>query len=420
MSARIVKFSAENFKRLRAVEITPDGNTVVISGRNAQGKTSVLDAIWCAVGGRAANRDVPRPVRDGEDSATVSLDLGDIIVTRDWKADGKSTLSVTSAEGAKFPSPQKMLDELVGVLSFDPTAFIAMSPRDQLATLVDLVELDFDPESLAMERQVAFDKRTDANREVKRLAAVLDGTPRPAEVPEEVSVAELMAELAEARETEAMRTELQQAMQDVVDVVDREQAKLDDLEARVAEQQDVLAAAKATAQGRIAEVTKAISELPATDIDGIETVIATADETNTLVRQAAEHDRIAADHEAAVKIADELTAAIEACDARRRDGLASATMPIDGLSLDDDGVTYQGVPLGQASAAEQLRVSMAIAMAANPALRVIRITDGSLLDSTNLALIESMAADADYQVWIEVVDETGDLGVMIEDGAVAS
>ena len=46
---KIVKLTAENFKRLEAVEITPDGNTVLISGRNGQGKSSVLDSILAAL-----------------------------------------------------------------------------------------------------------------------------------------------------------------------------------------------------------------------------------------------------------------------------------------------------------------------------------------------------------------------------------
>lgn len=40
MTLRIHRISVENYKRLRAVEIYPDGNVVVISGRNAQGKTT--------------------------------------------------------------------------------------------------------------------------------------------------------------------------------------------------------------------------------------------------------------------------------------------------------------------------------------------------------------------------------------------
>lgn len=85
---RIVKLQAENVKRLKCVEITPDGSTVVISGRNAQGKTSVLDSIWLALGGGAAARTTVRPIRDGEKRASVTLDLEEIIVTRTWTLKG--------------------------------------------------------------------------------------------------------------------------------------------------------------------------------------------------------------------------------------------------------------------------------------------------------------------------------------------
>lgn len=51
---RIVNLQAENIKRLRAVEVTPSADVVIISGRNGQGKTSVLDSIWYALAGAAA------------------------------------------------------------------------------------------------------------------------------------------------------------------------------------------------------------------------------------------------------------------------------------------------------------------------------------------------------------------------------
>ena len=156
---KIVKFTAENVKRLKAVEITPDGTVQVITGRNAQGKTSVLDAIWLALGGGGASRETPRPIRDGEDKASVTLDLGDLMVTRTWTGD-KTALTVKSADGAKYPSPQSVLDALVGRLSFYPLEFTRLSARDQVAALLDLVDLDVDLAALAAERQVAYDRRT--------------------------------------------------------------------------------------------------------------------------------------------------------------------------------------------------------------------------------------------------------------------
>ena len=46
--------------------------------------------------------------------------------------------------------------------------------------------------------------------------------------------------------------------------------------------------------------------------------------------------------------------------------IAAAKMPIDGLALEGGRVLSKGIPLDQASSAEQLRVSTAIAMSSNP------------------------------------------------------
>jgi hypothetical protein len=120
------------------------------------------------------------------------------------------------------------------------------------------------------------------------------------------------------------------------------------------------------------------------------------------------------------RIAEDLTAEIEKIDKRKADGLKAAKFP-GGLPLgfDDTGVLLNGIPFKQASGAEQLRASLAMAIALNPALRVIRIADGSLLDSEGLKLVGDMASAHDYQVWIEVVSDGDGFGFMIEDGEVA-
>jgi hypothetical protein len=67
-----------------------------------------------------------------------------------------------------------------------------------------------------------------------------------------------------------------------------------------------------------------------------------------------------------------------------------------------------------------MRVSMAVALAMNPSLRVCLIRDGSLLDSDSLEIIREMAEAADAQVWLERVSEGADCQVIIEDGAIAT
>lgn len=85
---RILKLSAENYKRLVAVAITPDGHIVDINGKNGAGKSSTLDAIYAALAGKSALPS--KPIRKGETKAKITLTLGEgnaaqLIVTRTFQ-----------------------------------------------------------------------------------------------------------------------------------------------------------------------------------------------------------------------------------------------------------------------------------------------------------------------------------------------
>ena len=113
---KIIHLQVENFKRLKAIDITPEGSVVKITGKNAQGKSSVLDAIWGALGGGKA---LPtEPIRQGETQARIRVELDDLVVTRTFTP-GNSYLKVETKDGASYKSPQAILDKLVGRLSFD-------------------------------------------------------------------------------------------------------------------------------------------------------------------------------------------------------------------------------------------------------------------------------------------------------------
>lgn len=412
---RIVKLQAENIKRIQAVEIIPDGDMVVIAGKNGQGKTSVLDAIWFALGGKDAQRGTARPIRDGESSAGVMLNLGELVVTRMWQGD-KQTLTVSSPEGAKFSSPQAMLDKLIGDLSFDPLAFSQQDDRAQLATLLRLVDLPFDVDDLARRRAALFAERTDVGREVKSYEAQLAAMP-DVEAPDvEVSIADVLAELRVAEETTQSNDHSRAYLAERIHT--RDESALD---LRAAE--DALEAARerlAADEAWVIRQQETVSALPTDpDTEAIRDRLANVETTNRAVRARAERERLAEMLTARRYHHDHQTQSLANLDEQKRAGIAAAKFPIDGLGFDDDGVTYNGVPFRQCSAAERLRVSVAMAMALNPKIRVIRIADGSLLDSENLALIEEMAGEQDFQIWLERVDESGDVGITIEDGRVA-
>lgn len=397
---KIIELTAENFKRLKAVDITPDEHMQVIGGRNAQGKTSVLDAIWLALGGGSASKATKKPIRDGEDQASVRLDLGDLVVERKWKGD-KTTLAVTAADGAKYTSPQAMLDSLVGRLSFDPLEFTRLSAREQMAALLDLVDIDVDLDAMAAERQRLYDERTQVGRDGVALGEkprVDEGTPT-----EERSATVMLDEISEAEASNRSRAEL-------INQQERAAQEVADAKRALADAEVALSAAN-----------KAAAKAPALlDTDAMRTELNGIEESNRAIRENNRRREIVAQIEFKRGEYDGLTAKIKQLDEARTKALAAAKFPVDGLGFDDDGVTYNGVPFSQASSAEQIRVSLAMAMALNPKLKVIRILDGSLLDDESMALIADMAKGADYQVLIERVGNADEGAVIIEDGQVSA
>lgn len=399
---RIVQLTAENVKRLKAVEITPKGAVQIIAGRNAQGKTSVLDAIWMALEWKAAGKVTPRPIRDGEDEGKVVLDLGTLTVTRTWTAKG-TILLVTNAEGVPQQRPQELLDSLVGMLSFDPLEFSQMGDKEQVGTLLSLVKLPFDPITLEAERQALYDKRRLVGQDHTRAKGSLESMPKPdpdlpaAEAPMKELLAEFQSASDELRDNQAARSSLATA-QGVVDRVERELADAAD---------------------RLDIFQKQVDKLnPDPDIESVKSRLTAAETTNAAIRAAQSYRIKKVETNGYKGQYDQLEADILALDARKRAALDAAEFPIGGLSFDNEGVTFNGVPFSQASSAERLKVSLALAMAMNPTLRVIRITDGSLLDSENMAMVAALAGQHDFQVWVERVDESDKSGVVIEDGKV--
>lgn len=419
---KIVRLETENVKRIRAVDITPgDSNMVVIGGRNAQGKSSLLDSIEMALGGAGS---VPqRPVRSGEAGAHVTVDLGDIVVTREFSANGESRLKVESKDGAVYKSPQTMLDALVGKLSFDPLAFTRLDEKQQHAVLCKLVKLDLG--ALDAQRAELYAERTQVNRQAKAAAQ------RAADMPShdvtetaEVSVAELSTELQSARALEKSAAEKATQADKSNDGAKTALKRAESAEAEAKRLLEVAAAERATCErlnatvDELREAAEALQE-QVPDTAAIHARIQSAEATNTKLRAntaKTEARREALRIESAVK---ELGKRIAGIDEQKAMAIAAASFPVAGLSVNGEGVLFNGVPLDQASSAERLRVSVAIGLAMNPKLRVLLVRDGSLLDEDGLRMLGTVAAENDAQLWVEKVSGDGaGCSVVIEDGSV--
>lgn len=411
---KVVRLSVHDLKRIEAVELSPTGDLVEVGGQNGNGKTSLIDSIWVALGGKDAIP--PDPVRHGADMAAIELDLGDIIVRRSIEKDRSSRLSVTSREGAIYKSPQEMLNALVGDLTFDPLAFCKMKAKDQVALLRQFVP-DFDFDQAEADRLKAYDARTVANRDLKSAEARVEHSKSLlGDAPAPINLADLSKSLDEADE----RNERVRAAKIEFDGLVSERRIFADKIAALTSELEKAQAAHKSVEAEIAQ----FPEIP--ELQDTKEMRAKYDEAIEINRQAAVHTerkrQIAADEAAVKKLSGEseaLTARIKELDDAVKDAISKAALPVPDLGFGDGFVTKGGVPFEQASGAEQLKTAVALGMAANPNIKILLIRDGSLLDDANMKALREMAEAHGFQIWIERVgNQVGEAGVIIEAGKI--
>lgn len=425
---RIVSLTAENFKILKAVEIAPGSDIVTIAGKNGMGKSSVLDAIWVALVGRSVAP--PRPIRAGEEKCTIALDMGDLVVTRTFtaKEGGKYTdsVKVEDPEGRRYGRPQEVLDELLGEIGFDPFQFVQLKPAQQAEMLLQLVPLPIDLEEMGEADESDYAARRDVNREAERLEAQAGGIPKetvPDNAPDRRALLDQLSSAADTnqgiaveqqrRETLSSHAEQQRFDADLLD------QKAQDLRAQAAQVDKEAADLRNAISDAMDEIAN-LDPLPQpVDTAALREKIAHAEEIETKITRQQERAQLVDRMQELRLRAEELTNAMKQREQEREKALANAQMPIDGLGFQVENgkpiVTFGGQPFEQVSRSQQIRVSAAIAMAANPQLRVLRISDGSLLDEDALAMLAGMAKAEDFQLWIEKVG-TGEVGFILENG----
>ncbi|TAP26831.1 ATP-binding protein [Arthrobacter sp. S41] len=398
---KINELEIKNFQKIEAARVAPSNHLIVFAGKNAQGKSSALNAIEAALTGHNS-RNNPRPIREGakRGSAKITLDNG-LTIDRRYTSSG-TTLTVKSEDGGKHG--QSKLSDLIGNLGIDVSQFTILGEKQQRAALLDVVQLPFSPSELDARRKSVFDSRTDVNAEVRKLTALANDLPAVSpNVPEvEVSFAELAEQFRQGEELNRRIDQADERVTDEAGEVNRLRYELQLAESRLREARE-----------------HALSAPERVDTEAIQVQINSIEETNRAVRDNNRAKRVRDDLAGAQASADKLTATLEEIDQTKNDGLAQAIFPVPGLAFDEEGLLYNGVPFSRASDAEKVLVSAAMMIAREPELRTLIVRNGNNLDEAHLNELRLMAEHHDFQIFVELVAETGNFEYVFHEGNLA-
>lgn len=404
MSIKISEHQIQNFGKVSYVKIVPTGNVIVLAGMNAAGKSTCLNSIQTNFT-KFSSRDIPHPIKHGHAKAANETMLTDgSILKRTFTPSGGAALVIKGPDGQKIS--QEKFNEKVSSLGVDASRFPLLGAKEQLAALLSVVDLPFVPAELDAQRKTIYDERTAVNRDVKRLEAQAAGfLAFPVDTPtEEVSVRDLLTEHHAATQQNAAVREAHEAVKFWQNEVDSLRAQLDRAEEELARRIDHASGAPAII-----------------DTDAIQQKVDSAEATNATVRSFKVAQAVTAELTMARDTAEQLDSDLAEIDKSKADGLAAAEMPVDGLSFDEEGVLYQGVPFTLASTAEKIIVSVAMIIATDPEVRVALVRSGESLDMNSLQIIHEMAEDNDFQIFIEIAaNDAGDHEYYFVDGELAA
>lgn len=397
-SYRLAQVHVEHFERIEVVDVAPEPDLTIISGENAQGKSSFLDFIRGLFEGKGSRPTVPIKeghaagggfavlTEDGKIAFTVELEL------REGKGD---RLVVKDADGNPTAKGQEWLKSLIGRgLAFDPAEFDeppgckTREARDK-ARLEMLFRLHPDLAvtlaDLKTKREDFYRRRTIANQDKERLTGKVAALGARRTVPETVDLAGKRAALRAAVEA---RTKLA-AAETRIRAIDNEIAELRTRFERL----------KAEREQHVAIHTSAGA---APDTAALEAEIAAAERTNEEAIRAQvanqQYDETLRDLGAAKKLSDEMSAAIEAVDAQKVAALENAKFPVEGLFVSDTEVRFKGLPYEQASDAERLEIAFAVTSADKPQLALALIDVGERFGVAAVERIRGIAQRQGVQV----------------------
>ena len=419
MSVKITSFEAENVKRIKAVQFTPseDGLTI-IGGKNANGKTSVLDGIVYALGGeknrpKNFNREgsaVPGKIR-------IELSNG-IIVERSGK---NASLKVTDPSGRK--GGQRLLNEFIEPLALNLPKFMNASDREKGETLLQIIGVGEELAELDKKENFIYSERTLVGRDADKKSKLAEALEYYPDAPEElVSASDLIKQQQEilARNGENQRKrdrvkEITFEKHRIFDEAQRLEEQIAELTARLEERKK---AYEKTAEDE-AIAMKDAAQLEDENTAEIEESIANIEEINRRVRANFTKANAVDEAEQLRNEYDKMTGELEAVRSQRKALLDSADLPLEGLSVSEGALVYKGQQWSDMSSAEQLIVATAIVRKLNPECGFVLMDKLEQMDTDTLAEFGEWLEAEGLQVIATRVSTGDECSIIIEDGTIA-
>lgn len=436
-----IRAELENFKNIDKKIIDINGKSLVILGKNKQGKSSIIQAITSTMD----SKQLPtKPIKDGEEHARISHTIAgrmsgeDVEYTIDIifsPKNQKGRIIVYDKDGNQMKTPATLIKSLIGNVSFDPMKWFDDDKDKKLRTIkeisgcgkeVDMINIDID--NLKSTLKTKNDRADDLAAAVQHTGLSPEDIAKYSEplditgIQNEFNVIsgnqKKWDEFKNKVDAERLKvTGANDAIMRAGAESNRIHAEIQRLQASLQQQQNIIKeqteiADKSNYNIKLGEEWLNTNVRPS--VDEVNARLTLANEHNSKSQQIAfvssqQKEMMQLRHDA-----DKVKLEIKKFEEKRSHIIENSQLPIKGLSYTDNEIFINGLPLeeGQINKSDLIEISIEIAIALNPKYKVVFIHDGSLFDKEHLRSFVKHIEERGYIVIIEMVAETEGLEIV--------
>lgn len=417
MTIKINRLEFENIKKIRAVSLEPSKNGLtVIGGKNAQGKTTILDAIAWTLGGNKFKPSEPK--RNGSMVAPVlKVELSNgLIVERTGK---NSDLKITDPSGEK--AGQKLLDSFISELALDLPKFLNSSNKDKARTLLEVIGVEKELAELELKENELYHERRSIGKIKEQKKNIADGMDYFPEVEDSdpLSVSDLIERqqriLAKNNENRKQRLELEEMRKDY----SRANDDLDDLKKKIEELQAIYSSKKDDLDSlakNISAKAEVVSGLKDESTLELENSIANVEELNNKIATNINKSEALKEAEELENQYNSISNELEETRQKKFELLENADLPLPDLSVIDGELAYKDSKWDCMSGMERLKVATAIVRRLQPDCGFVLVDELEKFDEEELIIFGKWAEDEGLQIIATRVSSGEECSIIISDG----
>lgn len=376
---KIVSLDITNIRKIQAFNMELNGENLQIAGGVAEGKTTVINALWEILTKRSDT------VSHGATKGRIKIKLSDgskTIIAERITTKKSSVLSLIDQDGDNLSAAD--FKSMISDLSVNPHQITKLKGDEQVRVLLRAADIEIDLQAVNIEIAELEEERLTAHRSM----SVLKPSETVPEEVEKVSLSELLAEIEKGEAVNSTNSDSREKLADLEIAHTNTVRQITQAE----EQLKALKTQEKTLAERIEKGKAVCKDLEDVDVQGLREKVAGAEAINEKAAEYNAHTKAVDDYQDKKIEHDEVNDKIKALKEKKRLALENAKWPIEGLSVDDNKVYYNDCLLENLGESEQMLVCCALAtkdIMANP-MRVVRLDGIESISKEHFKILTEM------------------------------